>query len=61
MSRLLLEFSSCSTAVAGNDRRRQTIVTDIHRQVVDVHQWMTAAQFVDACDPHSAGPGSRCW
>jgi len=38
----------------------QTVVADIQRQVVDVHHWMTTAQFVDtfAVSRMSPGPGS---
>lgn len=38
----------------------QSAIADIHRQVVDVHHWMTQAQFVDAfaISRMSPGPGS---
>lgn len=38
----------------------QSAVADINRQVVEVHQWMTQAQFVDAfaISRMSPGPGS---
>ena len=61
MSRLLLElfivFAPLSLATIGGG---QTIVADIHRQVVDVHHWMTASQFVDAfaISRMAPGPGS---
>jgi len=61
MGRLLLEifivFAPLSLATIGGG---QTIVADIQRQVVDVHHWMTAAQFVDAfaISRMAPGPGS---
>ncbi len=61
MSRLLLDllivFTPLSLATIGGG---QTIVADIHRQVVDVHHWMTSAQFVDvfAISRMAPGPGS---
>jgi len=61
MPRLLLElfivFAPLSLATIGGG---QTIVADIQRQVVDVHHWMTAAQFVDAfaISRMAPGPGS---
>ncbi len=38
----------------------QSVVTDMHRQVVDVHHWLTEAQFVAdyAISRTSPGPGS---
>jgi len=38
----------------------QTVVSEIHRQVVDVHQWMSSSAFVDdfAISRMSPGPGS---
>jgi chromate transporter len=38
----------------------QSAVADIHRQVVDVHHWMTAGQFLDAfaISRMAPGPGS---
>jgi chromate transporter len=61
MPRLLLEifivFAPLSLATIGGG---QTIVADIQRQVVDVHHWMTAAQFIDAfaISRMAPGPGS---
>jgi chromate transporter len=38
----------------------QSVVAEIHRQVVDVHHWMTEAQFLDtfAISRMAPGPGS---
>ncbi len=54
---LLIVFAPLSLATIGGG---QTIVADIHRQVVDVHHWMTPAQFVDAfaISRMAPGPGS---
>jgi chromate transporter len=54
---LLIVFAPLSLATIGGG---QTIVADIHRQVVDVHHWMTSAQFVDAfaISRMAPGPGS---
>jgi len=54
---LLIVFAPLSLATIGGG---QTIVADIHRQVVDVHHWMTASQFVDAfaISRMAPGPGS---
>jgi chromate transporter len=61
MRRLLLDifivFAPLSLVTIGGG---QTIVADIHRQVVDVHHWLTPAQFVDdfAISRMAPGPGS---
>jgi chromate transporter len=54
---LALVFLPLSLVTIGGG---QTIVSDIHRQVVDVHQWMNSAQFVDdfAISRLAPGPGS---
>jgi len=54
---LLIVFAPLSLATIGGG---QTIVADIQRQVVDVHHWMTAAQFIDdfAISRMAPGPGS---
>lgn len=54
---LLTVFAPLSLATIGGG---QTVVAEIQRQVVDVHHWMTAAQFVDtfAVSRMSPGPGS---
>lgn len=50
-------FTPLSVATIGGG---QAIISDIQRQVVDVHHWMTAAQFVNdfAIARMSPGPGS---
>ena len=57
LAALALVFLPLSFVTIGGG---QTIVSDIHRQVVDVHQWMTPAQFVDlfAISRMAPGPGS---
>lgn len=35
----------------------QTLVAEIHRQVVDIHHWLTEAQFVDAFAISRMAPG----
>jgi len=61
MPRLLLDllvvFVPLSLVTIGGG---QTIIADIHRQVVDIHHWMTPAQFVDdfAISRMAPGPGS---
>ena len=54
---LLAVFAPLSLATIGGG---QTVVAEIQRQVVDVHHWMSAAQFVDtfAVSRMSPGPGS---
>lgn len=54
---LLLIFVPLSFVTIGGG---QTIVADIHRQVVDVHHWMTAADFLNlfAISRMAPGPGS---
>lgn len=54
---LFLVFAPLSLVTIGGG---QSAVADIHRQVVDVHGWMTQAQFVDAfaISRMSPGPGS---
>ncbi len=54
---LLTVFVPLSLVTIGGG---QTVVADIQRQVVDVHHWMTTAQFVDtfAVSRMSPGPGS---
>lgn len=54
---LLLIFAPLSLVTVGGG---QSAVADIHRQIVDVHQWMTAGQFVDAfaVSRMAPGPGS---
>lgn len=54
---LLIVFAPLSLATIGGG---QTIVADIHRQVVEVHHWMTGSQFVDvfAISRMAPGPGS---
>jgi chromate transporter len=54
---LLTVFVPLSLVTIGGG---QTVVADIQRQVVDVHHWMSAAQFVDtfAVSRMSPGPGS---
>jgi chromate transporter len=57
LTSLLLIFVPLSFVTIGGG---QTIVADIHRQVVDVHHWMTAAEFLDlfAISRMAPGPGS---
>jgi len=57
LTTLLLIFVPLSFVTIGGG---QTIVADVHRQVVDVQHWMTAAQFLDlfAISRMSPGPGS---
>lgn len=57
LTTLLLIFVPLSFVTIGGG---QTIVADMHRQVVDVQHWMTSAQFVDlfAISRMSPGPGS---
>jgi chromate transporter len=54
---LLLVFVPLSLLSVGGG---QSVVTDMHRQVVDVHHWLTEAQFVAdyAISRTSPGPGS---
>jgi chromate transporter len=54
---LLTVFVPLSLVTIGGG---QTVVADIQRQVVEVHHWMSAAQFVDtfAVSRMSPGPGS---
>ncbi len=54
---LLIVFLPLSLVTIGSG---QSAIADIHRQVVDVHHWMTQAQFVDAfaISRMSPGPGS---
>ena len=40
---LFIVFAPLSLATIGGG---QTIVADIHRQVVDINHWMTSAKFV---------------
>ncbi|ETR78751.1 chromate transporter [Afipia sp. P52-10] len=57
LTSLLLIFVPLSFVTIGGG---QTIVADVHRQVVDVHHWMTASQFLDlfAISRMAPGPGS---
>lgn len=54
---LITVFAPLSIVTVGGG---QSAIADIHRQVVDVHQWMTQAQFVDAfaISRMAPGPGS---
>jgi len=54
---LFAVFAPLSIATIGGG---QTIVADIQRQVVDVHHWMTEAQFLNAfaISRMAPGPGS---
>ena len=56
---LLAVFAPLSLLTIGGG---QSVVADIQRQVVDVHHWMTAREFVDlfAISRMTPGPG-RCW
>ena len=51
---LLMVFAPLSLVSVGGG---QAIVADIHRQVVDVHHWMTEVQFVDAFAVSRMAPG----
>ena len=57
LTTLLLIFVPLSFVTIGGG---QTIVADVHRQVVDVQHWMTASEFLDlfAISRMSPGPGS---
>jgi chromate transporter len=57
LTTLLLIFVPLSFVTIGGG---QTIVADVHRQVVDVQHWMTPSQFLDlfAISRMSPGPGS---
>jgi chromate transporter len=54
---LLAVFAPLSLVTIGGG---QSAIADINRQVVDVHQWMSQAQFVDAfaISRMAPGPGS---
>lgn len=54
---ILMVFLPLSLVTIGGG---QSAVADMHRQIVDVHQWMTASQFVDAfaISRLAPGPGS---
>jgi len=54
---LVVVFAPLSLVTIGGG---QSAVADIHRQVVDVHHWMTQAQFIDAfaISRMAPGPGS---
>ncbi len=54
---ILLVFLPLSLVTIGSG---QSAIADMHRQIVDVHQWMTVAQFVDAfaISRLAPGPGS---
>jgi len=54
---ILLVFLPLSLATIGSG---QSAVAEMHRQIVDVHHWMNAAQFVDAfaLSRLAPGPGS---
>lgn len=54
---ILLVFAPLSLVTIGGG---QSAVADMHRQIVDVHQWMTASQFLDAfaISRLAPGPGS---
>ncbi|MEP9377006.1 chromate transporter [Aquabacter sp. CN5-332] len=54
---IVLVFAPLSLVTVGGG---QSVVADIQRQVVDVHHWMTQAQFVDAfaISRMAPGPGS---
>jgi chromate transporter len=54
---LLVVFAPLSLLTIGGG---QSVVADIQRQVVDVHRWMTAREFVDAfaISRMAPGPGS---
>jgi chromate transporter len=54
---LLMVFAPLSFATIGGG---QTIVADVQRQIVDVHHWMTDAQFMTdyAISRMAPGPGS---
>ncbi len=56
-AQLALVFVPLSLVTIGGG---QTVVADIHRQVVDVRHWMTESQFVDAfaISRMAPGPGS---
>ncbi|MCO5092941.1 chromate transporter [Bosea sp. (in: a-proteobacteria)] len=51
---ILLVFLPLSLVTIGGG---QSAVADMHRQVVEVHQWMNAAQFVDAFAIARLAPG----
>jgi chromate transporter len=57
LTTLLLIFVPLSFVTIGGG---QTIVADVHRQVVDVQHWMSASEFLDlfAISRMSPGPGS---
>jgi chromate transporter len=57
LTTLLLIFVPLSFVTIGGG---QTIVADVHRQVVDVQHWMTPSQFLDlfAISRMAPGPGS---
>ena len=57
LTSLVLIFVPLSFVTIGGG---QTIVADVHRQVVDVQHWMTPAQFLDlfAISRMAPGPGS---
>lgn len=54
---ILLVFAPLSLVTIGGG---QSAVADMHRQIVEVHHWMTATQFVDAfaISRMAPGPGS---
>lgn len=54
---LIVVFVPLSLATIGGGA---SVVADIHRQVVDVHHWLTESQFVDdyAISRMAPGPGS---
>jgi chromate transporter len=51
---LFLHFLMLSAMAVGGT---QTVMPDMHRYVVDVHQWITSKQFADAFALAQAAPG----
>jgi chromate transporter len=51
---IVIVFLPLSLATIGGG---QSIIAELHRQVVDVHHWMTPAQFVDAFAISRMAPG----
>ena len=51
---ILLVFLPLSVVTIGSG---QSVIADMHRQIVDVHGWMSASQFVDAFAIARLAPG----
>jgi chromate transporter len=58
--RLVLYMAPLSFLTVGGG---QTILAELHRQVVDVQGWLTDQQFleVSALTRRAPGPGRRAW